>query len=158
MERINKIINSPEYINWLSKINQAEKNRIFCGHSFSHFLDVARIMYLETLTKGYDFSQELVYSAALLHDIGRSIEYSAGADHAREGAVIAKELLEGAGFCRHEVDEITLAIANHNVKDTSHTLSQLLQFADKKSRNCFLCNAQAQCNWKPQDRNMEVSL
>lgn len=158
MERINRIVNSPEYIDWLSKINQAEKNRIFCGHGFSHFMDVARIMYLETLTKGYEFSKELVYSVALLHDIGRGIEYSTGADHSLEGAIIAKRLLEDAGFCDHEVNQITLAIANHNTKDTSHTLSRLLQFADNKSRNCFLCNAQAQCNWKTQDKNMEVSL
>lgn len=158
MERINRIVNSPEYIDWSSKIKQAEKNRIFCGHSFSHFLDVARIMYLETLTKGYDFSKELVYSVALLHDIGRGIEYSTGADHSLEGARIAKKLLEDAGFSNHEVNQITLAIANHNAKDTSHKLSQLLQYADKKSRNCFLCNAQAQCNWKPQEKNMEVTI
>ena len=33
---------------------------------------------------------------------------------------------------------------------------QLLYRADKASRNCFVCEAQSQCNWKPEKRNREI--
>lgn len=38
-----------------------------------------------------------------------------------------------------------------------HTLSKLLYWADKKSRNCFNCPAYTECNWSFEKRNSHIS-
>ena len=76
MDKINQILAHPVWKESYEKIQELEKERIFCGHDLEHFLDVARIAYIETLERNLNISREKIYSAALLHDIGRHLEYT----------------------------------------------------------------------------------
>ena len=86
MEKVNKIINHPLWIDAVSDIEHSEKDRKFCRHGREHLLDTARIAYIFSLEENLNMniSKEIIYAAALLHDIGRSEAYSGGLPH--EGA------------------------------------------------------------------------
>ena len=71
MQRIWKIYEHPLFIEGLVKNKDAEKERIFCHHDMNHFLDVARLMYIFSMERGYAFGKEEIYATALLHDIGK---------------------------------------------------------------------------------------
>ena len=71
MERVNKILNHHCYIDNLKKNSEAEKKRVFCMHNLQHFLDVARIGYIMALERNISIEKEVIYVAALLHDIGK---------------------------------------------------------------------------------------
>ena len=71
MERIQKILNHPLYQEQFKLLQDAEKDREFCRHTMEHFVDVARLMYIYTLEEKTNVSKELIYAAALLHDIGQ---------------------------------------------------------------------------------------
>ena len=53
MQRIWKIYEHPLFIEGLVKNKDAEKERIFCHHDMNHFLDVARLMYIFSMERGY---------------------------------------------------------------------------------------------------------
>ena len=78
MQRIWKIYEHPLFIEGLVKNKDAEKERIFCHHDMNHFLDVARLMYIFSMERGYAFGKEEIYATALLHDIGKWQQYKAG--------------------------------------------------------------------------------
>ena len=75
MERINEISDHPLWKLHIEQLKEAEKDRIFCKHGIEHLLDVARIAYIENLEENCDISKEMIYAAALLHDIGRFLQY-----------------------------------------------------------------------------------
>ncbi len=43
----------------------------YCRHGLEHLLDVARISYIQVLEDGLDYDENVLYAAALLHDIGK---------------------------------------------------------------------------------------
>ena len=47
----------------------------------SHLLDVARIAYIRNLEKGYGFRKDVIYAAAVLHDIGKALQYEEKVPH-----------------------------------------------------------------------------
>ena len=71
MERVNKICEHKLWKQAVEEISQLEEKRVFCRHNTEHFLDVARLAYIENLEKGLGIEKELLYAAALLHDICR---------------------------------------------------------------------------------------
>lgn len=77
-ERINRILTHPSYIEYVSQNAEKEQDRVFCHHDMGHFLDVARLAEILNLTEAYGQDAELIYAAALLHDIGRHIQYETG--------------------------------------------------------------------------------
>ena len=171
MDRINKIINHQLYKEYLNRIKKYEKDRVFCKHDMSHFLDVCRIAEnlwlniritkLEEYNKSEDFSQnssyrELIYAVGLLHDIGRWQEYENGVSHEIASSKIAPQILEQCGFKEDEIQEIVSAILNHRNKDVKEQsdLSGLIYRADKKSRACFACEAEALCDWSKEKKNL----
>ena len=87
MNNVDIIINNPKYKEYLRKLEEFEKERIFCRHTLEHFLDVARISYIQVLENDMKYSKEVIYAIALLHDIGRVLEYEKGIPH-HEGSVI----------------------------------------------------------------------
>ena len=97
------------------------------------------------------------HCTALLHDIGRAEQYTTGTPHDEAGARIAETILSDLDFSSEEKESILSAIEEHRSsgKETS-ILSQLIYEADKKSRNCFLCEAEPQCYWSPQKKNMTI--
>ena len=100
---------------------------------------------------------EIIYAAALLHDIGRPAEYERGIPHDEAGAEMAEELLTQCGFSREETEEICSAILSHRKNAGAETtLGRLLRQADKASRCCFSCNAKKECKWPEEKMNLKV--
>ncbi len=155
MERIDRILSHPVFRTELSALNQLEADRIFCGHDLTHLLDVARLMWIFNLEGETLFSKEILYAAALLHDIGRGEQYRSGIHHAKAGAVLAAEILRDAGFEEPEATLILDAIRGHSGSGNDPSpLGVLLYRADKKSRPCYACKAAKECNWPQEKKNL----
>ena len=105
-ERINRILTHPSYIEYVSQNAEKEQDRVFCHHDMGHFLDVARLAEILNLTEAYGQDAELIYAAALLHDIGRHIQYETGEDHALVSARMAPAILKDCGFMQEEAEQI----------------------------------------------------
>ena len=110
MERVNKICGHPVWKWHMERLAEYEKDRIFCRHGVEHLLDVARIAYIENLEKNSGLSKEIIYGAALLHDIGRYLQYTEGIPHEKAGEDLAGEILKDCGFTGKEQEEILGAI------------------------------------------------
>lgn len=158
MERVNLILNHPMYQECLAKIEAAEKDRLFCRHNMSHFLDVARIAMIFNLEKGLGLNKEWIYAAGLLHDIGRYVQYEDGTPHEEASSRIAPKILEECGFNKKETGVILEAIREHRTKEVAKqgSLSGIIYDADKKSRACFACKMEEECNWKKDKKNKEL--
>ena len=130
----------------------------------------------------------MIYAAALLHDIVRAEQYRNGTPHDVAGCAAAEPILAECGFAEEERDMILTAIGSHRKKKSrvsggaenrageaeqiaegsgtqkkamsKEALAAILYHADKKSRLCFLCNAEAECNWAKEKKNttLEYSL
>ena len=113
MKRIDAILQNEKYREHLRENFLAETDRIFCKHDLQHFLDVARIAVLISYENELQIDRELIYAAALLHDIGRHEQYSKGIPHEEAGARIAAEIMEECGFTEEERQAVVEAIADH---------------------------------------------
>lgn len=180
MERADKIFHHPVYQKHFLELQEMEKERIFCNHTLEHFLDVARLMYIAHLEKGLTQKKDVIYAAALLHDIGRGIQYSAGIPHDLASVQISEEILPECGYSEEEIAMIYHAILHHrqskqqkdnssaeNAKNAQYSecseysedaeaLAEALYTADKQSRNCFACPALEECNWSAEKKNMAI--
>lgn len=158
MDRVNRILHHEKYQKYLARNEQAEMNRHFCRHNMGHFLDVARLAVILNETEHYAMDKELIYAAALLHDIGRWMQYEEGIPHEKASLQLAPEILLDCGFEKQECEEILYAIGNHRnaaVREDK-TLSGLLYRADKYSRPCFACPACRECDWKQDKKNKKL--
>ena len=156
MKRCKKIYEHPLFQDSLTRINAAEKERIFCLHGIPHALDTARIGYIMILEGGHNISKELFYAAALLHDSGRYNPIMA--DHAEAGAINAELIMPDCGFTADETAEVAEAIRAHRNNGSETLLGKILYKADKQSRMCFDCPAQLQCYWSDEKRNKEIEI
>lgn len=154
MRRVNAILRHPTYQTWIIAINEAERGRDFCRHGLEHALDVARIAYALWLDSGGNpVAKDIIYAAALLHDVGRWQQYADPAvDHATAGAELAEPLLLEVGYHPQVTAEIVKAIRQHRTGG-AEGLSQVLAQADKLSRPCFLCHSRQQCHWPAEKKN-----
>ena len=160
MEKIDKILKHDLFLTHMQRNKLAEQGRRFCKHNIGHFLDVARIGYLINLEERLGVEKEMIYAAALLHDLGKHRQYEDGTPHEITGAAIAREILEDCGFQENEIDEITDAILSHRdsgVKELKN-LQGILYRADKASRACFCCEAEAECSWGDEKKNQTIFL
>lgn len=158
VERVNRIIKNKLYRDYINKNREAERDRQFCRHDMGHFLDVARIGMILKEKEGCSVSDELLYAAALLHDIGRWQQYQEGTPHEQASAKLAPPILTECGFGEEEKNEILEAIFSHrdaSVKEEQN-LKGLLYRADKLSRACFACEAEKDCNWKKDKKNLQL--
>ena len=89
MDRIDKILKHDLFIENLKKNQAAEADRRFCRHDMAHFLDVARIGTIINLEENLGISKEVIYGAALLHDIGKHRQYGEGIPHEQASAQIS---------------------------------------------------------------------
>lgn len=158
MERIDRIISHPLFLENIEKNRAAEAKRRFCRHDMAHFLDVARIGTIISLEEDIDIPKALIYGAALLHDIGKHVQYEKGIPHEQAGAVLAPEILLESGFGREEAELIRDAILQHRNSEvrTERNLRGILYRADKASRACFSCSVSAECNWKNDKKNKTI--
>ena len=160
MEKVQRIWESKAYQKYLKKNEKAEKKRKFCKHNAVHFLDVARIAVILNMREQLGVSEEWIYAAALLHDIGRWKQYEDGTSHEEASAVLAPEILSECGFDEEACGAIVEAISLHRdgaVRERKD-LSGLLYRADKLSRACFACAAEKECNWKDEKKNRSLVI
>lgn len=153
MQAVEQIRTHPVYREHLARIVELERDRAFCRHGMAHLLDVARVAYIFSLERGLGFGKEVVYAAALLHDIGKGAQYESGEPHEIAGAEIARRILADVDALG-SVDKaaIVAAVREHrHYSDTASPLGKLLYEADKASRACYACLACEQCSW-PADR------
>ncbi|MCY6484693.1 HD domain-containing protein [Clostridium aestuarii] len=162
MERVSKILYHEKFNEYLKKIMKYERKREFCKHDIQHFLDTARIAYILNLEKGFNIHKEVVYGAALLHDIGRWREYENGIPHNIASSDLSEKILIDSGFSKIEIQKIKKAILNHRKKDKDIIeekeayLSDIIYAADKLSRNCFCCRSRKKCNWSDEKKNLNL--
>lgn len=159
MNRINQILFHAQYQNALEQIGIWEREREFCRHTIEHFLDVARLAYIRSLEKGLDVKKDVIYAAALLHDIGRYQQYENGTPHEVASARLAEGILQDCAYSEEERAQIEQAILGHRSShggENADVLGKLLYWADKASRNCFACDAREACHWPDEKMNMEI--
>ena len=185
MERVDKVMNHPVFRENMKRIEKAEIDRFFCRHGLPHALDVARIFYIllleeqvscdkklvdddnEQMSVNKDFlngdremlsiDKELVYATALLNDIGRYEQYENGTPHNEAGAKLAGVIMASCGFTEDECELAVNAIKGHR-RDSSDgdVFCHLLYKADKLSRDCYRCEAEPECYWSAEQKNMRV--
>jgi uncharacterized domain HDIG len=166
MDRVNSILFHPKYQQYYQEIQSLEADRKFCGHTMEHFLAVARLSFIMVKEAGLHISKEVVYATALLHDIGRALEYTDGTPHHEGSVMIARELLPECGFDDGEIKVIVRAIEEHRVAlEEGHQgilekddFAVIFHKADKLSRNCFDCSAVDECNWPEERKNQRITL
>lgn len=156
MERVWRIFTHPFYIQNFKKNMECEKERIFCKHDVAHFLDVARLAYILKLERGFQVEKELIYAAALLHDIGKWQQYEHKIPHEVASAEIAKDILKVCGFNEQEQTCVITAIRGHRKGTEAGELAEILYDADKLSRPCFACEAEKECNWSDEKKNKQI--
>lgn len=156
MDRLNQIINHPLWKSSMASIRELEKGRIFCRHATEHLMDTARLAYIENLEHNLGIPREEIYAAALLHDIGRHLQYTEGIPHHEGSASLAKIILKDCSFSPSECERILNAILSHRQKETAfeNDLEGLLYRADKKSRLCLFCPAIEDCSWSIEKKNL----
>lgn len=156
-DKINSILKNPIFIEKLNKLNSLERTRVFCIHGIEHSMDVARIGYIIILEENLNIKKELIYGAALLHDLGRVMEYENGTPHDEGSIVLAKEILKDTEYTECEVNEILNAISSHREKNIKKTLlGEILYKSDKLSRLCFSCKAEKECHWSKEKKNLKI--
>lgn len=158
MQRIQAIVSHPLFRDSLRKIEELERERIYCKHGLPHVLDVARIASLLAVDRQLDVPRDVIYAAALLHDIGRLQQYETGEDHAAAGIRTAQEILRDTAFDEQEQQAILQAVGKHRKGDAAHALAQLLCEADDASRMCFACTASDTCYWQEERKNHTIIL
>ena len=158
MDRIDRIINNEEYRRLVAETEELEKERVFCHHDMDHFLDVARIATMLASDEDIDIDCDIIYAAALLHDIGRVKQYREDFPHESASAAIAPSILCECDFDAGEIKEITHAIKEHGNEKVKNgrNLAGLLYRADKLSRKCYMCKAIDSCHKSPEKRVMNV--
>lgn len=160
MERVNRILRNAAYREAIRKNEEAEKGRRYCHHDMAHFLDVARIAMLLAQKEQFSVSEELVYAAALVHDMGRYRQYEDKTPHEQASAELADEILRASGFDDKETGVIIDAVRNHRnaaiAKETS--LRGLIYRADKLSRACFACPVEDTCDWSADKKNLRIVI
>ena len=179
VDRVNRILNHKLYLEYIKKIKIFEQDRTFCKHDTVHFLDVCRLAEIDWLnqriqkieedyelaaehditnTELMQLEREYIYAAGLLHDIGRWQEYESGVRHEKASAVLAPEILRDCGFLEEEVQNIIYAILNHRNCEIADELSLagMIYRADKKSRPCYFCEAQKECDWSAAKKNLKI--
>lgn len=161
MERVNRILEHPEFIDCMKQNEMAEADRCFCHHDMEHLCAVARIAMILNLEEKAELPKDIVYGAAFLHDCGRFKQYNEGIGHDVAGAEIASRILPQCGYTDKETVDIVAAIASHRGsldKNRDSVLSDILYRADKMSRNCRFCKAYEECNWPEELKKAEFCL
>lgn len=101
-----------------------------------------------------EYMKEIIYSTALLHDIGRCSKYEETMSHREAGPIIARPILERIGFSYGEIGNICEAIKLHGtVPKDEGSLAGILYRADKLSRLCFRCPSKDECDWDDEKKN-----
>ncbi|UYO61973.1 HD domain-containing protein [Acetobacterium wieringae] len=155
LKNTNTLFHMNDYQNYLKKIETCEVNRPFCRHDIDHFLSVARIASIKTMEAGLNFSRDLIYTTALLHDIGRFVQYQDKTPHEIASHQLAIPLLKTLDYTDDQNNLILEAILNHR-NPKAQGFSKLVYQSDKLSRACFCCPAEKECDWSREKKNLTI--
>ncbi|WP_024613549.1 HD domain-containing protein [Clostridium sp. Ade.TY] len=153
MNKVNEILNNDLFKKYIKELETLETDREFCKHNMEHSLDVARIAYIKVLEENINISKEVIYAVALLHDIGRVLQYKDGTPHHKGSVIISEEILKDTSFSREEKDIIIDAIKEHREELAENDFQSIIQISDKLSRNCYNCKAYDKCYWDYNKKN-----
>ena len=156
LTRADRIMKHEKFLRAVRLINESEKDRIYCRHGVEHLLDVARAGAMIADERDYDLETDIIYAAALMHDIGRAKDYEDGTPHDQGSVMLAGEILPECGYNDDEVAQIVMAVAAHRMENIGMPLAEVLYEADKKTRLCFMCDAKKTCKWPRDKMNMEL--
>lgn len=156
MKNTNLILNLDFIQENLENLKKLEDDRIYCRHNLTHFFDVARICYILCLENNLKVNKDMIYTTAILHDLGREKQITEGISHDIASSEIAKRALKFTDFSEDEKKEIIDAILNHRNKSDELTFKSLFYKADKLSRDCFNCKTYDSCNWSNEKKNNEI--
>lgn len=159
MKHVERLFRSETFLAIRKQLDEQEKTRVFCKHGLAHSLDVARIAQLMNLELGFLQDKEEIYLSALLHDLGRVDEYERGIPHQEAGCLIAEKLLAEIQYPKRLWEPILKRVVEHrqlNISNEEITRDNFFWFADKKARNCFLCEQTLNCNWKLEKKTKTI--
>jgi uncharacterized protein len=156
MTRLDQILNHPCFLACMEEIEEFERERIFCRHDMEHLLTTARLMLIYTQQDGVQIPRDVLYAAALLHDIGRGAQYRDGTPHDEASVQLAEPILQDCGYSEGEQQLILAAISGHRKPGEGSELAKALYWADKKSRPCYSCSAERECNWPTEKKNLSL--
>lgn len=155
LKNTNKLFQNADYQKHLKSIKGYEEKRKFCRHNLSHFLAVARIATTKSLEAGLSIPRDLIYTTALLHDIGRFVQYEDKTPHEIASYTLAISLLEQLDFNSDEKEQILEAILNHRNPE-SQRFSHIFYESDKLSRECLSCPMEKNCDWGSKKKNLFI--
>lgn len=155
LKNTNLLYQNQTFQTYLKKIEDYEKKRRFCRHDMSHFLAVARIACIKATEAGFKLSRDLIYTTALLHDIGRFVQYEDKTPHEIASHYLAVSLLKILNFTNDENKLILDAIRNHRNPE-AQGFSQVFYQSDKLSRACFSCLVEKECDWSNDKKNLTI--
>lgn len=159
MERLDAILHHEIFRRELALVERLELDRIYCRHGLDHLLAVARTAYIFALERNAGLPQDLIYGAALLHDIGRARQYQDGTPHREAGVPLAREILMDTRFTPDEQAAILECVSGHRSEAGGGvTLLDLISEADHRSRPCFACPAADTCKWSVEWRNLSLTI
>ena len=156
-----RILENSNYKFCLNQINELEKDRIYCRHGLDHFFTVAKISMILAKESGIDADENIIFGAALLHDLGR---YDIAADnHEAISCQLAEKILPDCGYNTIEIGKIVELISSHRgrysiskIQELRKTkqldLKECFRIADQISRKCFECKAIDTCKWKEEEK------
>lgn len=157
MQRINLILAHDLYVQNIQKNSETEKDWAYCRHDIVHFMDVARIAYILNLERGLGLCKELIYAAAVLHDITKWRQIANNEPHNETALEPAETILTDCGFTPAEIKLILDAILHHRKGTSSDHLAQIIFEADKLSRTCYYCTFdKATCNWDLKQKSQQL--
>ena len=147
MKFSNLILKNAEYKSYIEQNCKADSGRKLCSHNLQHAIDVARVAYIISLENGYGIEKDIVYCAALLHDVAKWMQIqNKELDHAGEGALLAEKILVEIGMDVKVTAAIKDAIIKHRFKDAgASNLARVLYDADKSCRLCQQCENIENC-------------
>lgn len=157
MEYVRRLMQETDYLKQIEQLEELETERRFCHHGLEHVLDVARIAWIQVLEEKLSYEKEEVYLTALLHDIGRILEYREGIPHHEAGQKMAEDILGQIGYPKEKSTIILTAIGEHRKKNKlNDDFINIIKKADSISRNCFFCKASGECKWKEERKNKTI--
>jgi len=158
LNKVNGILNNEKFKEYLNRNKEAEKERKFCKHDLQHFMDVGRIAYIMTLENNLKIDKDIVYATALLHDIGRWMQYDKGISHEIASYELSQDILVECGFNEKEISIILSGILSHrNKSDKKINFENIFCLSDKLSRSCFNCKVIDECNWSEEKKNYKIN-
>ena len=181
MKYTERLLKNETFLKIMGQVRVLENDRIYCHHELEHALDVARIAWIyyledesrerlsgdfgscpgeaaESPAKGKEYVErkDLIYAAALLHDIGRAAQYETGVHHSIAGLQIAAGILEEIGFPEKEAQAVLAVVAEHPLSAGAASVQKAELVSDERTQEAERKNEVTEAAGK-RSRNPESS-